>query len=157
MASKKANVQVLGLTRTQSDSAFIFSNKQFFPLSKVGTGQDAVVLALAYLHHLGATQSQLEDKYHLRKGTLLRVKRGEHLTNKHDDWLHTLVHALNDLRLAAMRKGDAQLEADIRFALSEILLAECGVCADWELVDEVRLLKQDAWHKKALREGYNVV
>lgn len=157
MASKKANVQVLGLPRTQSDSAFIFSNKQFFPYGKVGTGQDAVVLALAYLHHFGVTQSQLEDKYHLRKGTLQRVKRGEHLTNRHDDWLHTLARALNDLRLAAMRKGEAQLVADLRFALSEILLAECGVCADWELVDEARLMQQDAWRKKALREGYNVV
>lgn len=147
MASKKANVQVLGLPRTQSDSAH-------GKIKSEETHQDAVLLALGYAHYFGITNSRLSLRYGLGKNSLTAWSQGRSPERKREEHLRSLKLALNDTRLCQISRGmDA---TDIDFALGQLALVEAGIATDAELALRQRQCLDVLWAEKSKRKGYKM-
>lgn len=124
--------QMLGLSRISSDSAIYI--KLHSLVRSIGTEQDPLCLALQYVHHFGTTNSMLCDQYGLRPNTLTDIGKGNVIQRNRGYYLFSLIQELNNLRLRAILKGDAERVMQIVEALAELGLVLGGVATDQELV-----------------------
>ena len=129
---EKTYRQLLGLGRTSSDTAFI---QKHAIVRSAWTDQDPLCLALLYAHHFGFSNTDLNNRYGIRRSTLVDIGKGYTIQRNRSIYMAALLRSLNDLRLRAIVMGNQEEKDKLLAALADLSLVQAGLATDAELVD----------------------